>query len=460
MSVLIVEDSEQTPSASRPPTPSALGHNRRPVQTVQAAPAIMQANIIKHFFTGTGRAAYARCSHATAAIARKDGIWEPRWKALGVDRDPALSKVLDDLERRAAERASQSRASAPPTIAVDDDFGDFSGGTDALSLPLPEEMGDFVGAFQGISVSSPKTPSYSHQKESFKTKYARVHGLLKPLTRLLSSPPHVVLSDLAAQVTPSLYQEAKTLRLLSFFLSAAVQPVRKWDTLYLSLRTAMDRYDSNLLTAFDAADGKGDEAAMREAAESSWEVWDARSGDWEMGKVWAEKREIFYQQGNWRALDNFTKEEQLDFRAMDEFMDVILASIYEHGARAVRVFPPASQVLLLFSERLAHEVVGDYITTLLSHAREISTLTYMKSVAASFREAWRMVDAIMDVAKQREDSSVLRTKAEDVVYQMFEPHMDEYLDEEVEAIKLAFDTICKGWDKEVRTEPSCSVFPS
>lgn len=50
-------------------------------------------------------------------------------------------------------------------------------------------------------------------------------------------------------------------------------------------------------------------------------------------------------------------EGQLDFLAMDEFMDVILQAIDEHGARAVRVFPPASQVLLLFSERLANEVV-------------------------------------------------------------------------------------------------------
>lgn len=57
-------------------------------------------------------------------------------------------------------------------------------------------------------------------------------------------------------------------------------------------------------------------------------------------------------------------EGQLDFLAMDEFMDVILRAINEHGARAVRIFPPASQVLLLFSERLANEVVR---TVLLIH---------------------------------------------------------------------------------------------
>ena len=32
---------------------------------------------------------------------------------------------------------------------------------------------------------------------------------------------------------------------------------------------------------------------------------------------------------------------------------------------------------------------------------------------------------------------------------MFEAHMDEYLDEEIEWVKHEFDVICKGWDQEV-----------
>lgn len=118
---------------------------------------------------------------------------------------------------------------------------------------------------------------------------------------------------------------------------------------------------------------------------------------------------------------------------MDEFIDDIVAAIQDHGARAVRVFPPASHVLIYFSDRLANDVVGtitlislptsaysslqvsDYTFTLLSHAREISTTTYLKSVAASFREAWRMVDAITEVAKQRSDFKLQKTIVEDVV---------------------------------------------
>lgn len=42
---------------------------------------------------------------------------------------------------------------------------------------------------------------------------------------------------------------------------------------------------------------------------------------------------------------------------MDEFMDDLIIAINDHGARAVRIFPPDSHVVLYFSERIANEVV-------------------------------------------------------------------------------------------------------
>ena len=94
-----------------------------------------------------------------------------------------------------------------------------------------------------------------------------------------------------------------------------------------------------------------------------------------MGKVWAEKREIFYEQGKWNALDNFTyglfltsvstclticqarSDGNLNFDAMDSFMTDTLKSVLGHGSLAVRVFPPSSHVLISFAQRVASEVV-------------------------------------------------------------------------------------------------------
>lgn len=245
--------------------------------------------------------AYARCSHATSALAYDDSLWQKRWNALAIEKHGLLT-ILDDVESYQKDQVAASKAAAPPTIPVDDDFGDFAS-VDLLQ-PKPDELGDFVGAFDALATSSRPPPTFVPTKDTFRNKFIRAHNLLKPLLRHLSAPPHLVLSELASVVPPSIRSQAKLLHLLSLYLSPAVQPVQRYDAFSLALRSAMDRFDANLLAAFDVADGKGDENGMKEAAESSWDLWDG-IGDWEMGKVWAEKREIFYQHG-WKPLDNIT----------------------------------------------------------------------------------------------------------------------------------------------------------
>jgi recyclin-1 len=241
--------------------------------------------------------AYARCSRATSALVQGDQVWEVRWKALCVE-DLSLASVLDDLESKHPEQQQPA----------DDEFSDFaSAGT----------LSDFSPP-TSLSFTFPSIPP---AKDTCKAKFQRAHKLLSRLLPALSSPPHLVLSaltDLLPASCKSLRKRARTLRLLSLYLGPRVQPVRNTAELRSVLRSAMDRFDASLLTAFDLADSKGDEDAMREAAESSWDIWESSlalgslrasgaASDWEMGKVWAEKREIFYEHGQWDAMDNFTQ---------------------------------------------------------------------------------------------------------------------------------------------------------
>ena len=125
----------------------------------------------------------------------------------------------------------------------------------------------------------------------------------------------------------------------------------------------------------------------------------------------------------------------LDFDAMDEFVGHIIAVIVDDGSRATRVFPPASHVLVSFADRIANEVVSklksfkpfhiiayihcqvsEYITSLLTHARQISLEVYLKATAATFRVAWRIVDAIQQASNRLGEPTIARTRAEDVMF--------------------------------------------
>ncbi|KAG8918286.1 F-box protein: endocytic membrane traffic, recycling ReCYcling 1 [Tulasnella sp. 418] len=389
----------------------------------------------------------------------------------------------------------------------DDDFGDFASATGTTISPVVPRsqpgwtvMEDFSGTsstptrnsfLNGNSLNNSKASS--SPATEYRSKYIRAHTLLKPLLPTLLSPSHLILTNLfpsTSSNTLSLLQQSQTLHLLLLFLSPQIQPVLAWPSLLTSLKSAIDRFEAASLSAFDVADGLGEEKGMKDAAYASWELWESnrentktasnllstgggRGMDWELGKVWAEKKDIFYEAGQWDPIKNFTASKTLDFQPMDDFMKHVLDAIRTHGAMAVRVFPPPSGVLISFCERLANEVVGEYIIPLLSHARSISNEIFLQATAATFVQSWRMVDIMMEVASpdsldtskdspkngtgEKPKPVITKHQAEDVVYRMFEPNMDEYLDEEVESVKAKFELICKSWDKQLGQTSSLDV---
>ncbi|KAI0309784.1 exocyst complex component Sec10-domain-containing protein [Amylostereum chailletii] len=421
---------------------------------------------------------YSRLCRAVSRLASSEDMWKQRYRRLRIE-ECGFGDLLDELDAREKGAKGRERESAPPTITVDvadDEFGEFTTGGDAFSNSgsqdlfapaAPDELGDFVGGGFAPFASAPTTPVVPSPPSS-RASFIRVHALLKPLTPALLDPPHQILTSLFPPTWQfGLHDQARILHILFLYLSPDISPLRGSSSLLAGLRAAADRFDAALLTAFEAADGRAHEEGMRLAAEASWEVWMASSQaqssapttfgfntEWEMGRVWAEKREIFYTVGTHKPLDNFTPSNALAFDAMDSFMGYILDNPREHGSRAVRVFPASSNVLVNFAERIATDVVGEYITPLLTHARTLTNGSlFLRANAACFREAWRMVDVLTEVAAERGgDTIVTRTQAEDVVYRMFEPNMDEYLDEEVEVLKQALETVCRGWEKQTSTE--------
>ncbi|KAI6015237.1 exocyst complex component Sec10-domain-containing protein [Pisolithus orientalis] len=427
-------------------------------------------------------ARYARVSRAAQRVANDEKLWETRWVDLGVDRHK-LGDVLDTLESSKTSKGNErgdrgNTSTGPATIAVsslddgdDDDFGDFES---ASANQAPQLLLDLTGD------TAPLNHVFRTQSTTtFRGKYIRAHTLLVPLLPSLDSSAHAILASIAS-TTPSLSAQGCTLHLLTRFLSPAIKPVSSWDIRLALLKTALDRFDAGLLSAFDMADTEGNEERMAEAAAASWQVWlclhpdgaykkggGSMRDEWEMGRTWAEKREVLYEQGKWDPLANITKEKKLDFTAMDAFMSRTLAALQEDGAIAMRVFPPESGVLLAYAERLAGEVVGEYISPLLSETRNLGTPLFLSAAAACFREAWRVVDGLSLVASHRSgnpptpsetkrnslminppkrEAVITREQAEDVIFKMFEPHMDDYLDDELDELKRTFESICRQWD--------------
>lgn len=206
----------------------------------------------------------------------------------------------------------------------DVDFGDFSSASkaggqekslmdfDAVPLPSRPVPGRATGFF-AVAPPSP-APAPANGPGPYYHAYKRRHAELAPLCHHLrtSSAPSSTLSLLfppspTTGLPPTLEEQGNVLLDLLHFLSPQIQPLEDWGFLRQALLSAADRFDSTCLVAFEMADSRKDEEGMRTAADASWKVWDAGGGrreEWECGRVWVEKREVFYEAGKWDAAEN------------------------------------------------------------------------------------------------------------------------------------------------------------
>lgn len=145
------------------------------------------------------------------------------------------------------------------------------------------------------------------------------------------------------------------------------------------------------------------------------------------------------------------KADGIDFSAMDAYMKHVLRVVEREGGLISRVFPFEADVLVYFTERIANDVISDYITSLLSAAQALQHPLFLLATAATFGQVYRLVDAVLEI--EPKSPLVTKERVEDVVFKMFEPLMDDYLQEETDWIREVLEGVCAEWDEKVRSGP-------
>lgn len=140
---------------------------------------------------------------------------------------------------------------------------------------------------------------------------------------------------------------------------------------------------------------------------------------------------------------------------MNAYITDVLRVISREGSLIARVFPLEADVLVYFTERIANDVVSDYITTLLSDAQPLTHPLFLLATAATFGQVYRIVDAVVEI--EPKNPLVTHERVEDVIFKMFEPHMDDYLQEEGDWIREVLEGMCTEWDTKVCSRNASSA---
>lgn len=132
-----------------------------------------------------------------------------------------------------------------------------------------------------------------------------------------------------------------------------------------------------------------------------------------------------------------------------DFFRGLAIALNEEAAVIDRVFPPSVDVLQPFLERVADDIISEYVTSLFDEAHEVGIEPYLKAVAGVFGQALQLGLSLHPTKGSKPN---FRDEAMRIISQCFEQHVDLYLQEELDFFKRQSDAEVEAWEKRLTEE--------
>lgn len=140
---------------------------------------------------------------------------------------------------------------------------------------------------------------------------------------------------------------------------------------------------------------------------------------------------------------------QLTLEPSRKFFHSLAIAMNDETAIIDRVFPPTFDVLQPFLERVAEDIVSEYITALFDEAHDISTDVYLKAVAGIFDQASQLAISLKPTKGSKAN---FQEDAFRIISRCFEQHIDLYLQEELDFFKQKSVEQVEVWEKRLSEE--------
>jgi len=125
-----------------------------------------------------------------------------------------------------------------------------------------------------------------------------------------------------------------------------------------------------------------------------------------------------------------------------------LAEVLREQARVIdRVYPPTVSVMLPFLERIAEDVITEYITPILDEAHDRDMDQYLKGVTGFLKQSIEFGAAL---EPSRFSADTFTKDVQIILMRVFDAHVDLYLQEELDHARHKFEAEVESWEKKVR----------
>ncbi|OWP05683.1 hypothetical protein B2J93_1732 [Marssonina coronariae] len=132
-----------------------------------------------------------------------------------------------------------------------------------------------------------------------------------------------------------------------------------------------------------------------------------------------------------------------------QFLEMLARKINEQAEVIDRVFPDGEDVYQLFMDKVAEEILMEYVTPLFDESHERDMGSYLKAVSGLFVQCIRF-GASLRPTKNSSQEFAARMQA--VIARVFEPHVDLYLQEELDHFRKQADAEVGIWESKLSAQ--------
>jgi recyclin-1 len=137
------------------------------------------------------------------------------------------------------------------------------------------------------------------------------------------------------------------------------------------------------------------------------------------------------------------------------FFEVLAGKVNEASGIIERIFPRPAEVFWTFMEKVREDVIMEYSTPLFDEAHERSLESYLKAVSGVFEQTVQFF-RMLTPPKGGGGKVEVEAKIKDMCLRIFEPHLDLYLQEELDYFIQHAEGEVAEWDKKL-SEQDASV---
>ncbi|KAF2832069.1 secretion pathway protein Sls2/Rcy1 [Ophiobolus disseminans] len=358
----------------------------------------------------------------------------------GSDGQPRLSTTLFDATlEEDMQRRSQDTGLRPRATTLDRGFSDITLSPSGAPAPAPAITTDPQATLKVISRAR-------SIRGMARQEYGKIYGALAPY--------YFDISRSASHTDPILFrtyrdpeQQARMLAQLKTF--AKSDYAQGWHQREEKLDTMIGIFENAVLREFEQGYAEKDfDGRMKRFAT----VLVALNGGAACVDSFIHNHPLMLEKeklGNPTDCLEHYGTNQLNLQPSHDFFRGLAIALNEEAAIIDRVFPSTVDVLQPFLDRVAEDIISEYLTTLLDEAHDISIEVYLKAIAGVFDQALQLA---MSLNPTHASKASFKDDAMRTISQCFEQHIDLYLQEELAFFTKRSAAEVDIWEKRLADE--------